>query len=198
MRRCDIISINELAEAMEGDIMKRAILFVVAVICLLLPNANADAWGSLYPGALGNGKYIMVDAHQGVGRYADMSSRAVQIYKPPYYQIAINVVSVVFSEDYYRVHGTYIGSPYEVHNVPIVMRFRYNYDTKQLWVEERGNTWKYWNIYQMYSHADGEPLYPYSAEAAFVAAYNMRFFDKITGYGGERVISEDFYKVLGV
>lgn len=48
------------------------------------------------------------------------------------------------------------------------------------------------------AEADGEPLYPYSAEAAFVAAYNMRFFASTTGYGGHRVISEDFYRVLGL
>ena len=178
--------------------MKKVVWVVVAVIYLLLPNTSAGAWGNPYPGTLDNGNYVMVDGHQGVGRYADLSSRVVEIYNPPNYQIAINVVSVTFSDKYYRFHGTYIGGPYEVYGVPRVMRFRYNFDKKKLWVEGANNTWKYWDIYQMHSYADGDPIYPYTAEAAFAAAYNMRFFGSTTGYGGNRVISEDFYRTLGL
>lgn len=46
--------------------------------------------------------------------------------------------------------------------------------------------------------SEGYPLIPLSAEAAFVSAYNMRFFDNKIGYGGQRVISEDFYSALNI
>ena len=178
--------------------MKKIFLLVFAVVSLLLPNASAGAWGSPYPGTLYDGNYVLVSGRMGGGQYADMSSRAVELYNPPYYQIAINVVSIEFSEDYYRAHGTYVGGPYKVHSGPGVMRFRYDYNTKAIWVLRSGGVWKYWDIHQAHTTADGYPFIPYSAEAAFVAAYNMRFFDKTVGHGGYRVISEEFYRVLGV
>ena len=178
--------------------MKKIFLLVFAVVSLLLPNANAGAWGSPYPGTLYDGKYVLVSGRMGGGQYADMSSRVVEIYNPPHYQIAINVVGVQFSEDYYRAHGTYIGGPYKVHSDQRLMKFRYDYDTKAIWVLGSAGVWKYWDIYQVHSVADGHPLIPYSAEAAFAAAYNMRFFGSTTGYGGDRVISEEFYRTLGL
>ncbi len=178
--------------------MKKVFWLAFAVICLLLPNASAGAWGNPYPGTLDNGNYVLVSGRMGGGQYVDMSSRVVELYNPPYYQIAINVIGVQFSEDYYRAHGTYVGGPYKVYNEPRVMKFRYNYDTKKLWLLDSAGGWKYWNIYQAHSTAEGFPLVPYSAEAAFVAAYNMRFFGNTTGYGGNRVIAEDFYRALGV
>lgn len=178
--------------------MKKVVWVVVAVIYLLLPNTSAAAWGEPYPDTLYNGAYVLVSGRMGGGQYVDMSSRLVEIYNPPHYQIAINVVSVTFSEDYYRAHGTYIGGPYKVYSDQRLMKFRYDYDTKAIWVLGSAGVWKYWDIYRVHTIADGHPLIPYSAEAAFAAAYNMRFFGSTTGYGGERVISEDFYKVLGV
>ena len=178
--------------------MKKVVWVVVAVIYLLLPNTSAAAWGRPYPGTLYNGAYVFVSGRMGGGQYVDMSSRVVEIYNPPHYQIAINVVGVEFSEDYYRAHGTYIGGPYKVHSDQRLMKFRYDYATKAIWVLGSAGVWKYWDIYQVHSVADGHPLIPYSAEAAFAAAYNMRFFGSTTGYGGHRVISEDFYRVLGL
>ncbi len=45
----------------------------------------------------------------GVGYYADRSSVQVEKYAPPKYQLAINVVGVEFSDEYWRRHETYIG-----------------------------------------------------------------------------------------
>ncbi len=73
---------------------------------------------------------------------------------------------------------------YKVHSGPGVMRFRYDYNTKAIWVLRSGGVWKYWDIHQAHTTVDGHPFIPYSAEAAFVAAYNMRFFGRTTGYGG--------------
>jgi len=77
------------------------------VMLLLLPSAAGQA-GSMYPDTLGNGNYVCVDGGMGVGTYVDRSSVVVQQYNPPNYQIAINVVRIAFSDEYWRMHETYI------------------------------------------------------------------------------------------
>lgn len=49
----------------------------------------------------------------------------VEQYAPPNYQIAINLVSVTFSDDYWRQHDTYVGGPYVIWDV-FTVRFRYH------------------------------------------------------------------------
>ena len=66
----------------------------------------------LYPQTLDDGNLVAVDAHMGVAEYADRSSVVVQKYEPPDYQIAINIVAVQFSEDYFKAHQNYLHSPY--------------------------------------------------------------------------------------
>jgi hypothetical protein len=84
------------------------------------------------------------------------------------------------------------------------MQFRYNWDNKTVsWFSNRNDSWKKWNINRDNSFADGQPLIPNTAEAAFVAAYNMRFFDDTEGYSPalkkkRRVIDETFYERLGI
>ncbi|MBR6305355.1 MAG: hypothetical protein IKR38_01060, partial [Bacteroidales bacterium] len=63
---------------------------------------SAVTFANPYPATLDNGNLVLVDGGMGVGRYADRSSAAVERYEPPNYQIAISVVSVTFSEDYWR------------------------------------------------------------------------------------------------
>lgn len=68
---------------------------------------------------------------------------------------------------------------------------------------DRTSSWKDWDINRDNSFADGQPLIPNTAEAAFVAAYNMRFFDDTEGYSpalkrSHRVIDEEFYERLGI
>ena len=65
-----------------------------------------------YPGTLDGGNLVLVDGGMGVGYYADRSSVQVEQYAPPKYQLAVNLVSVQFSDEYWRKHETYIGGPY--------------------------------------------------------------------------------------
>lgn len=61
----------------------------------------------------------------------------------------------------------------------------------------------FYNESRDYSHSEGNPMLPQAAEAAFVSAYNMRFFNDTMGYSPvlkehRRVISEAFYRRLGI
>ncbi len=156
-----------------------------------------------YPETLDDGNLVLVSGHMGSGYYVDMSSAEVYQYAPPHYQIAIHVFSITFSEEYYRQHHSYIDGPYTISGSASVL-FRYDWDDKTIaWYSMRNDTWKEWDINRDNSYADGEPLIPCTAEAAFVAAYNMRFFDDTEGYSPRlkktfRVIKESFYERLGI
>lgn len=170
-------------------------IFCLAIFVVTLMAESVFA--NPYPDTLDSGNLVCVDGGMGVGRYADRSSVQVQMYAPPNYQISIKIFPVTFSEDYYREHKTYAGGPYKIGNSYIELSFRYNFDRKVI-SYQRSGTWVDWDVNRAYSHAEGYPLIPMSAEAAFVSAYNMRFFDNKIGYGGQRVISEDFYSALNI
>ena len=170
-------------------------MFTLATLLL-----SAIAFANPYPATLDNGNLVLVDGGMGVGRYADRSSVAVEQYAPPNYQIAISLVSITFSDEYWRQHDTYVGGPYRM-GESFPLRFRYNWDRRSvayIW----GSNWQDWDINRDYSHAEGEPLIPNAAEVAFVSAYNMRFFGDKTGYSPvlkqqRRVIDESLYQALG-
>lgn len=169
-------------------------------VLLMLPCMMVNA-GDLYPETMDTGNYVLVDGGMGVGTYADKSSVAVQTYDPPNYQIAINVIHVAFSDDFWRAHETYIGGPYKIRGTT-TLYFGYNWDRKAISYQTK-NGWMDWNINRDYSHAEGNPMLPQAAEVAFVSAYNMRFFNDTMGYSPvlkehRRVISEDFYRRLGI
>ncbi|MBO6179956.1 MAG: hypothetical protein J6O04_12350 [Selenomonadaceae bacterium] len=175
--------------------IKTAMLTVAIILLAEVTFANP------YPATLDNGNLVLVDGGMGVGRYADRSSVAVERYAPPNYQIAISVVSVTFSDEYWRQHDTYVGGPYKI-GEPFLLRFCYNWDRKSV-AYNWGDNWQDWDINRDYSHAEGEPLIPNAAEVAFVSAYNMRFFDDITGYSPilkrqRRIIDESLYRALGI
>ena len=86
---------------------------------------SAIAFANPYPTTLDNGNLVLVDGGMGVGRYAARSSVAVEQYAPPNYQIAISLVSVTFSDEYWRQHDTYVGGPYRM-GESFLLRFRYN------------------------------------------------------------------------
>lgn len=120
---------------------------------------------------------------------------------PPDYQIAINVVSVTFSDDYWRQHETYVGGPYTLGDV-FTLRFQYDWDRKSI-AYPFGQQWKDWDINRDYSHAEGDPLIPNTAEVAFVSAYNMKFFGDKNGYSPvlkreRRIIEKSLYFALGI
>ena len=132
-----------------------------------------------YPGTLDGGNLVLVDGGMGVGYYADRSSVQVEQYAPPKYQLAVNLVSVQFSDEYWRKHETYIGGPY----------------TKETWLD--------WDVNRDYCHAEGDPMIPFAAEVAFVSAYRMRFFNDKLGYSPvlkkyQRVIDEQLYFRPGI
>ena len=82
------------------------------------------------------------------------------------------------------------------------MYFRYNWDRKSMAYHTK-NGWMDWNINRDYCHADGYPLIPFTAETAFVSAYNMRFYNETMSYSPRlkekrRVIEESFYRTLGI
>ncbi len=182
--------------------MKKTVGFLVASLFMALFLGVAYAKNP-YPETLDDGNLVLVDAHMGVANYADLSSAEVYEYAPPDYQIAIHVVRIMFSDDYYRQHKTYIDGPYTV-SKPGSMLFRYNWDDKSISVySKRQETWKKWDINRDNTHADGEPFIPCTAEAAFAAAYGIRFFDDTEGYSPvlrrtRRVIPESFYERMGI
>lgn len=179
--------------------MKRCIR--TACLTLVLMLAMAATALANYPSTLDNGNLVLVDGGMGVGYYADRSSVQAEQYGPPGYQLAINVISVTFSDEYWRKHETYIGGPYTKGD-PFTLRFRYNFDKKDI-SYQRGETWLDWDVNHDYCHAEGNPMIPYTAEVAFVSEYGRRFFDKKLGYSPVlkkyiRVIDEHLYNSLGV
>lgn len=171
---------------------------MLTLIMLLLLSAAALA---NYPATLDNGNLVLVDGGMGVGRYADRTSVVVERYAPPDYQIAINLVSVNFSDDYWRQHETYIGGPYTLGDV-FTLRFRYNWGRKSI-AYLFGKQWQDWDVNRDYSHAEGDPMIPNTAEVAFVSAYNMKFFGDKTGYSPvlkreRRIVEENLYQALGM
>ena len=177
--------------------MKRAKLLLIVVLMTMMMAVMCCAEAATYPMTMNNGNLVLVDARMGYALYVDRSSVAVQRYQSPDYQIAINIVGIRFSDDYWTKHNTYVGGPYKVSDVHSAV-FRYNWARKAVMHQRRDGTWHYWNINKFNSHADGNPFVPYAAETAFVAAYNMRFYNNIKGYDGRRVINEGFYRTLGI
>jgi len=178
--------------------MKTLQAIFLGVVMIL---ATTTAFAEPYPATLDNGNLVLVDGGMGVGRYANRASVAAQLYAPPNYRIAIDIVNVTFSDDYWRQHSTYIGGPYKISG-SYTMQFRYNWDRKSL-SYNRGGTWLDWDINRDYSHAEGEPLVPNAAEVAFVSAYNTKFFGNKTGYSPvlkkqRRVVDESLYRALGI
>lgn len=178
-------------------IMMRTVMLALWALLLL----SAAALANPYPATLDNGNLVLVDGGMGVGRYADRTSVAVERYAPPNYQIAINLVMVTFSEDYWRQHKSYIGGPYTIGDV-FTVRFRYHWGRKSIAYQSR-NQWQDWDINRDYSHAEGAPMIPNTAEVAFVSAYNMKFFGDKTGYSPvlkrqRRIINDSLYRALGI
>lgn len=180
--------------------MKNFFKYILLTVAALTVSAAAVFAGP-YPATLDDGNLVLVDGGMGVGKYADRSSVVAERYAPPDYQLAIRIVPVVFSEEYWRAHRDYLGSPYTV-GEPFSLRFRYNWDRRTV-AYERGGRWHDWDVNRDYSHAEGDPLIPRAAEAAFVSAYNTRFFGDKTGYSPvlkreRRVIDEGLYRALGL
>lgn len=170
-------------------------LFSVAALIWACTISAAFA-KDMYPATLEDGNLILVDGGMGVGYYVAKNSVNVREYAPPFYQIQIDFVPVVFSNEYYRENDTYVDGPYQMGEYDM-LSFRYNWDTRTVFYQ-RDKIWAVWNVQKNYSHAEGNPLIPNAAEVAFVAAYNMRFFNNQTGYGGYPVIKEKLYRALGV
>ncbi len=172
---------------------RRAIIFFLLAFVISTAACFAK---DMYPSKLENGKLILVDAQMGVGIYADRSSVHVKECNPPNYEISIDVIPVTFSEEYYQSHGTYIGSPCEIgeRNNHV---FRYNSAKKTVSYNDNGE-WKTWDINGEYSHADGDPQIPYTAETAFATAFQKKFYGNTKKNDKSKVIDNKFYKILGI
>ncbi|MBQ7705405.1 MAG: hypothetical protein IJT73_08280 [Selenomonadaceae bacterium] len=174
--------------------MKTILKFLTAVIVFVFSSSAAFA-ADMYPETLDDGNLILVDGGMGVGRYADKKSVAVRVYRPPFYQIDIDIVSVIFSNDYFRDNGNYIGSPYN-YSDSYALHLKYNWDTKTIFTKNEKGIWKNWDINHSYSHAEGNPLVPNAAEVAFFAAYGMKFFGNMRNADGYSVVSDNVYNAL--
>ena len=175
--------------------MKTILKFFVVIVTLIFANSAALA-KDIYPDTLNNGNLILVDGGMGVGRYADKDSTYVLQYAPPFYQIRIDIYSVTFSNDYYKDNGTYIGGSYTFgESYPLYLK--YNLDSRTVFYQNNG-IWKVWDLNRNYSHAEGNPLIPNSAEVAFYAAYRMKFFGNKLNGDGYPVVSDGLHSALGI
>ncbi len=169
-------------------------IFMFAIV--LIFSSSAALAKDMYPLTLEGGNLILVDGGMGVGRYADKTSVDVAEYAPPFYQLLINVISVSFSDEYFKQNGNYIGSPYNMIGTN-TMKFRYNWDTKTVFTKNEKGIWKNWDINRNYSHAEGNPLIPNAAEVAFYSAYRLKFFGNMRNSEGYYVVSDNLYSALG-
>lgn len=169
-------------------------IFMVAIV--LIFSSSAALAKDMYPLTLEGGNLILVDGGMGVGRYADKNSVDVAEYAPPFYQLLIDIVSVNFSNEYFRQNGDYIGSPYNIAD-RYTLQIRYNWDTKTIFTKNQKGIWKNWDINRNYSHAEGNPLIPNAAEVAFYSAYKLKFFGNIKNSSGYYVVSDNLYTALG-
>ena len=110
----------------------------------------------------------------------------------------------ISAEDFLRKIGR-MYSEYATEDIRCHMEpdFRYNWDRKSVSHQRYDGTWHDWDINRDNCHADGQPFIPNTAETAFVAAYNMRFYNETMGYHPVlkeyyRVIGEEFYRTLGI
>lgn len=175
--------------------MKFLINFFMVAAVLIFSNSSALA-KDIYPETLEEDVLILVDGGMGVGRYADKNSVSVDRYAPPFYELSIDVYSVNFSDEYYKDNGTYIGGPYKI-GESFRLYFKYNWDSRTVFTKQDG-IWKVWDLNRHYSHAEGNPLIPNSAEVAFYSAYRMKFFgDKVNG-DGYPVVDDRIFSALGI
>ena len=178
--------------------MKR-LMTLWAALCLLvglsLPvTAHAD-----YPETLGDGKYVLVAARQGMGWYADRTSAAVHQYAPPNYTIAIQVITADFNTDGYHYDHINQNSPSRLRGTR-TFTFRYHWHTKQLsYAVDGSNRWSSWNYDSPEDNtvAGGYSEIPFAAEVAFYEAYRMAFFGDTTNSGGFRVIPAEATLLYG-
>lgn len=166
---------------------------MVAAFILTSSLASAE---SPYPQTLEDGNLICVDGGTGVGYYADKNSVSMDKYAPPFYELSIDIIPVSFSDQYWREHGTYIGGPY-VMGESLRLNFRYNWDSKTLF-HKRNDIWTVWDVNRSYSHAEGNPMIPNSAEVAFYSAYHMNFFGNKLNGDGYPVVSDGIHSALGI
>ncbi len=168
-------------------------IFMVAVFILSSSAVSAE---SIYPDTLQNGNLVCVDGGMGVGYYAVKNSVYVDKYAPPFYELSIEIIPVNFSDKYYRENETYIDSPYTF-GEKFVLYFKYNWDTKTVF-HKQGGIWKVWDINRDYSHAEGNPMIPNSAEVAFFSIYQMKFFGSKLNGSGYPVVSDGVHSALGI
>ena len=167
--------------------------FMIAVFIFTSSVTSAE---SIYPETLENGNLICVDGGMGVGYYADKSSVSMDNYAPPFYELSIYIIPVNFSDKYYHEYGTYIDGPFTF-GESFKLSFKYNWDSRTLFIKQN-EIWKVWGLKRSYSHAEGNPMNPNSAEVAFYSAYRMKFFgDKLNG-NGYPVVSDGIHSALGI
>ena len=141
-----------------------SLFFVALVTTLLMGNSAAEAIYSKNLG--GDPNYVLCDGHMGTAWYVDASSLDVQMYAPPQYIIAVNVVSVQDAD---------MGNT-AIHDVR-TMRFFYNYDMQHMYVDRRPSDgdWRY--LDPKVCWADIGITHP-AGKIAFRLAYGRDFYER--------------------
>lgn len=168
---------------------KNIFICLMAVAMLLASSTASEAMSKI-----ANSDFILADLHAhpnsyirfgghsiGCSYYMSKSSIAIQKYEPPTYILTVqtydhmNVITPELPEG--RIE--YISHAK-------VLRFKYDYDTRKIYVEETDRNgakhWEYIDPKRMndndYSYHRGMWAKLVAGEMCFYLAYNMSFFDK--------------------
>lgn len=172
--------------------MKKSIcaLLTLALVlmcqCTLLAKASPETLASMYA----HPERYIAYGHVGSGFsvYLDRESLNVHQYEPPYYIIAINSV----------LHGDngMLTNRQEFAGEPVMIRFRYDYSTKQMYQERynpdtKQNYWDYIdpNASNKSTASGWEPAMS-GAEIAFYLAYGMTFNNPPLGFYSQEFIKK--------
>ena len=105
--------------------------------------------------------YYFIMNVQGYKTYLDLTSIDVQEYNPPHYQIAARLVTVAYRQD--------------VNDVEHFIEIRYNWYTKEAYQRYVDGDWR--KMAQGSAGSTSVAVDKVTANALFIAAYGMKFFD---------------------
>ena len=141
------------------------------VFFTLLLLAFASVASANYPYYLnGNSDYVRVDGRMGTAWYVDKTSLVNQMYAPPYYKLAINVVTAQSATG--DENDFYNGGEGEIVGVKTYY-FYYNLDSDRMCVLDNNGDWRYLDPQGSWA-ATGVAL-P-AGQMAFELAYGRSFY----------------------
>ena len=166
--------------------MMTLLLALAMMVTASIASASAEH-GDCPEHLAGDSNFPIVYALWHDGWYVDKSSLNVQRYDPPYYVIAVNVVTVPDAA----------GGNQSMNNVK-TFRFFYNIDQKGMYIDQHtGND--DWALLDVEDPAERAGLPMAIGEAAFYQAYHMKFYGSKTFLDAKTqkqkpVYDDDFYE----